>query len=62
MHLGIQITAIRAGVPEKYSREITDRYWAELEGKLPRLEDFSDVFTPSVPWVEQLQCQSERVS
>ena len=49
MHLGIQITAIRAGAPEKYNREITDRYWGTLDGKLPRLEDFADVFAPSVP-------------
>lgn len=43
MHLGIQITATRAGAPEKYSREITDQYWAELSGALPELSDFTDV-------------------
>ena len=43
MHLGIQVTAYRAGKPEKYSREITDKYWSELDGKLPPLETFADV-------------------
>lgn len=43
MHLGLQITAIRAGVPEKYSEEITNRHWNELDGALPRVEDFADV-------------------
>ncbi len=44
MHLGIQITATRAGVPEKYSREITDFYWDQMDGELPRLSEFADVF------------------
>ncbi len=43
MHLGLQITATRAGVPEKYSREITDRYWDQLNGDLPDLMEFADV-------------------
>jgi hypothetical protein len=43
MHLGLQVTATRAGVPEKYSREVTDRYWDELEGTLPTLDAFLDV-------------------
>jgi hypothetical protein len=43
IHLGLQITAIRAGVPEKYSRDITERYLAELDGRLPPLESFADV-------------------
>jgi hypothetical protein len=43
MHLGIQVTAYRAGKPEKYSREVTDTYWDRLEGKLPPLKDFEDV-------------------
>jgi len=43
MHLGLQITATRAGVPEKYSREITDYYWDRLDGALPDLADFADV-------------------
>jgi hypothetical protein len=43
MHLGLQVTAIRAGVPEKYSREVTDYYWERLEGTLPGPEAFSDV-------------------
>lgn len=43
MHLGLQITATRAGVPEKYSRQITDDYWDQLDGTLPPLSDFEDV-------------------
>jgi len=43
MHLGIQITATRAGVPEKYSREMTDYYWDQLDGVLPELAEFADV-------------------
>jgi len=43
MHLGLQVTATRHGVPEKYSREVTDRYWDQLDGRLPPLEAFSDV-------------------
>ncbi len=43
MHLGIQVTATRAGVPEKYSREITDGYWEQLDGFLPELSTFADV-------------------
>jgi hypothetical protein len=41
MHEGLRQTAIRAGVPEKYSRAITDAYWAALDGPLPPLEDFA---------------------
>lgn len=43
MHLGLQATAIRAGVPEKYSREITDHYWERLDGRQPTMEEFADV-------------------
>lgn len=43
MHLGLQVTAIRAGVPEKYSHAITERCWAELDGRLPAVEEFADV-------------------
>jgi hypothetical protein len=43
MHLGLQVTALRAGVPEKYSREVTDRYWDDLDGAPPSLADFADV-------------------
>ena len=45
MHLGLQVTATRAGVPEVYSRQVTDDYWARLDGALPDLADFADVFT-----------------
>ena len=43
MHLGIRVTAIRKGVPEKYSAEITDYYWDRLDGELPPLSEFADV-------------------
>ena len=43
MHLGIQVTALRADVPEKYSSEITDSYWNQLDGQLPDLKMFADV-------------------
>jgi hypothetical protein len=43
VHLGIQVTAIRAGVPDKYSREVTDHYLDRLDGRLPSLDDFADV-------------------
>ena len=43
MHLGIQVTAIRAGVPDKYDAEITDRCWDELDGTLPDPREFADV-------------------
>jgi hypothetical protein len=43
LHLGLQITAIRAGVPEKYNREVTDYYWERLDGELPSLTEFEDV-------------------
>ena len=44
MHLGLQIMATRAGAPEKYSREITDHYWRQLNGELPDLAEFADIF------------------
>jgi hypothetical protein len=43
MHLGLQVTAIRAGVPEKYSREVTDACWEALDGALPPVSAFADV-------------------
>ncbi|MBO0726922.1 MAG: hypothetical protein J2P52_15065 [Blastocatellia bacterium] len=43
MHLGLQVTATRAGAPEKYSREVTDHYWDRLNGELPDLAEFDDV-------------------
>ena len=42
MHLGIQATAIRAGVPEKYDAAVTDRYWAEIDAALPMKHVFID--------------------
>jgi hypothetical protein len=44
MHLGLQIMVMRAGVPEKYSQEITDYYWDRLDCVLPDLEEFADLF------------------
>jgi hypothetical protein len=43
MHLGLQITAIRAGVPGKYDRALTDRCWEEVPDGLPGLEAFADL-------------------
>jgi hypothetical protein len=43
LHLGLQLTATRAGVPAKYSREVTDYYWDQLDGALPELNTFADV-------------------
>jgi len=43
IHLGLQITAIRAGVPEKYSREVTDHYLDVLDGNLPPIGHFADI-------------------
>jgi hypothetical protein len=43
VHLGLQITAIRAGVPEKYSRTMTDQYLDGLDGQLPPLDRFADI-------------------
>jgi hypothetical protein len=43
MHLGLQVTATRAGVPEKYSAAVTDRYWDALEPAKAEAHDFADV-------------------
>jgi hypothetical protein len=43
MHLGLQTMAYRNFVPEKYSAEITDRYWEQLDGTLPDPAVFADV-------------------
>ncbi len=43
MHLGLQVTATREGVPEKYSAAVTDRCWTEIDGALPVRETFADV-------------------
>jgi hypothetical protein len=43
MHLGLQVITYRLGVPEKYSKEITDFYWQRLDGTLPALSSFTDV-------------------
>lgn len=43
MHLGLQTMAYRNFIPEKYSREITDRYWDLLDGTLPDPSVFDDL-------------------
>ena len=43
MHLGLQTMAYRNFVPDKYSAEITDFYWDQLDGTLPDLARFADV-------------------
>jgi hypothetical protein len=43
MHLGLQITAIRNGVREKYNEAMTDFYWDNLDGALPDMSVFADV-------------------
>lgn len=43
MHLGLQTMAYRHFVPDKYSAEITDRYWDMLDGTLPFPEAFDDL-------------------
>lgn len=48
MHLGIQATAIRAGVPGKYSKETTDTEWDRVDGTLPSPADFADVLSSAL--------------
>lgn len=43
MHLGLQVMAYRHFVPEKYSAQITDRYWDMLDGTLPDPIEFADL-------------------
>jgi hypothetical protein len=43
MHLGLQTMAYRNFIPDKYSREITDFYWDQLDGALPDPERFADL-------------------
>jgi hypothetical protein len=43
MHLGLQVMAHRYFVPTKYSAEITDRYWDQLDGTLPNPAAFDDL-------------------
>jgi hypothetical protein len=43
VHLGLQITAIRAGVPEKYDAQVTDYWLDRVDGTLPPLDAFDDV-------------------
>ena len=43
MHLGLQVMAYCNFVPDKYSAEITDRYWDQLDGTLPDQAAFDDL-------------------
>ena len=43
MHLGLQTMAHRAYIPHKYSAELTDRYWHQLDGTLPDPSAFDDL-------------------
>lgn len=43
MHLGLQVMAYRNFVPDKYSADITDRYWNQLDGALPGVQHFDDI-------------------
>lgn len=43
MHLGLQVTATRKGVPEKYSADITEAYWAQISDAWPNPGSFADV-------------------
>ena len=43
MHLGLQTMAYRHYIPDKYSAEITDRYWDQLDGTLPDPSAFDDL-------------------
>ena len=43
MHVGLQTMAYRHFVPDKYSAEITDRYWDLLDGTLPDPAEFADL-------------------
>src|SRR3954470_7970699 len=42
MHLGLQATVRRLGVPEKYDAVVTDRCWAEIDGTVPPASLFAD--------------------
>jgi hypothetical protein len=43
MHLGLQTMTYRQFVVGKYSAEITDRYWDQLDGTLPEPAVFADL-------------------
>lgn len=43
MHLGLQTMAFRNFIPDKYSREITDRFWDLLDGTVPDPQVFDDL-------------------
>jgi hypothetical protein len=43
MHLGLQTMTYRQFVVGKYSAEITDRYWDQLDGVLPDPSELADL-------------------
>lgn len=43
MHLGLQVTVTRLGVPEKYDAALTDRCWEEVGPGEPSEAAFADV-------------------
>jgi hypothetical protein len=43
MHLGLQTMAYRHFIPDKYSAEITDHDWDQLDGTLPDPAVFDDL-------------------
>jgi hypothetical protein len=43
MHLGLQTTAHRHGIPEKYRSDITDLWWDCLDDTLPDPARFGDL-------------------
>jgi hypothetical protein len=43
MHLGLQVTAMRAGVPEKYSATVTDQCWNEIDALIPTRSEFAEL-------------------
>ena len=43
MHLGLQVTCLRKGVPEKYDRALAPPLWEEVKAPRPALDDFADV-------------------
>lgn len=43
MHRGLQTMAYRHDIPDKYSAEMTDRYWDMLDGTLSDPSAFDDL-------------------
>lgn len=43
MHLGLQVMAHRHLVPQKYKADLTDHWWAQIDGTLPDPALFADI-------------------